>query len=134
MQTVMSEGKVCVLDIDVQGVKQVKETDLNAYCVFIMPPSMEELECRLRDRGTESPESLQKRLDAAKEEIEYGECYLQVVEDFKFMLCILCWGQDGAASCRKLYVVNAETCFSMCRLTSVFQLPLLCLHLKIRAW
>lgn len=79
MQTVMSEGKVCILDIDVQGVKQVKETDLNPYYVFIMPPSMEELECRLRDRGTESAESLQRRLDAAKEEIEYGECYLQIV-------------------------------------------------------
>lgn len=72
MQTVMSEGRVCVLDIDVQGVKRVKETDLNPYYVFIMPPSVEELECRLRDRGTESPESLQRRLDAAKEEIEYG--------------------------------------------------------------
>lgn len=72
VQTVMSEGRVCVLDIDVQGVKRVKETDLNPYYVFIMPPSVEELECRLRDRGTESPESLQRRLDAAKEEIEYG--------------------------------------------------------------
>ncbi|XP_021939607.1 guanylate kinase isoform X2 [Zootermopsis nevadensis] len=72
VQAVMSEGKVCVLDIDVQGVKQVKQTDLNPHYIFVMPPSIEELECRLRDRGTETEESLQKRLDAAREEIEFG--------------------------------------------------------------
>jgi guanylate kinase len=75
----MSEGKVCVLDIDIQGVKQVKQTDFNPHYVFVMPPSIEELECRLRDRGTETEESLQRRLDAAQEEIEFGECHLQVV-------------------------------------------------------
>jgi guanylate kinase len=75
----MSEGKVCVLDIDVQGVKQVKQTDLNPHYVFVMPPSIEELECRLRDRGTETEESLQRRLNAAKEEIAFGECHHTVV-------------------------------------------------------
>ncbi|KAJ9574352.1 hypothetical protein L9F63_026000, partial [Diploptera punctata] len=73
VQSVMSEGKVCVLDIEVQGVKQVKQTDLNPLYVFIMPPSMEELERRLRDRGTETEESLQRRLNTAKTEIEYGQ-------------------------------------------------------------
>jgi len=79
VQAVLSEGKVCVLDIDVQGVKQVKQTDLNPHYVFILPPSIEELECRLRDRGTETEESIQRRLQAAKEEIAYGECQHQVV-------------------------------------------------------
>jgi guanylate kinase len=57
----------------VQGVKKVKQLDMNPLYIFIMPPSMEELECRLRERGTETEESLQRRLDAAREEIEYGE-------------------------------------------------------------
>ena len=56
-----------------QGVKQIKETDLNPLYVFIKPPSMEELERRLRGRNTETEESLQKRLSAAAAEIEYGE-------------------------------------------------------------
>jgi guanylate kinase len=76
VQAVLSEGKVCVLDIDMQGVKKVKQLDMNPLYIFIMPPSMEELECRLRERGTETEGSLQKRLDAAREEIEYGECYI----------------------------------------------------------
>jgi guanylate kinase len=79
VQAVLSEGKVCVLDIDVQGVKKMKQLDMNPLYVFIMPPSVEELECRLRERGTETDESLQRRLDTAREEIEYGECYHIVV-------------------------------------------------------
>ena len=72
MQAVLSAGKVCVLDIEMQGVKQVKQTDLNPLYVFVMPPSIEELERRLRGRGTETEESLQRRLNTAKIEIEYG--------------------------------------------------------------
>ncbi|BFZ61826.1 guanylate kinase [Saitoella coloradoensis] len=66
-------GKTCILDIDMQGVKSVKATDLNARFLFIAPPSLEELERRLRGRGTESEESVQKRLDAAKGEMEYAK-------------------------------------------------------------
>lgn len=65
-------GKVCVLDIDVQGVKQVKQTDLNPWLVFVKPPTLDELEKRLRLRMTESEESLAQRLKVAAKEIEYG--------------------------------------------------------------
>ncbi|CAG9796678.1 unnamed protein product [Diatraea saccharalis] len=65
-------GKICVLDIDIEGVKQVKHTDLDPLLVFIMPPSIEELERRLRDRNTESEETLRKRLDTALREMEFG--------------------------------------------------------------
>lgn len=65
-------GKVCVLDIEIEGVKQVKNSHLNAIFVFINPPSIEELEKRLRSRNTESEASLQKRLNTAKQELEYG--------------------------------------------------------------
>jgi guanylate kinase len=61
-----------VLDIEIEGVKQIRNTSLNPILVFIEPPSMEELEKRLRNRNTESEESLQKRLKTAKIEMEYG--------------------------------------------------------------
>ena len=70
---VRSRGLVCVLDIEIEGVKQIRNTDLNPLLVFINPPSIEELEKRLRGRKTETEESLQKRLNKAKVEIEYGK-------------------------------------------------------------
>jgi len=73
VEDVVHKGKICVLDIDVQGVKQIKKTDLKALFVFIKPPCMTSLEKRLRDRGTETEDSLQRRLSCAREEIEYGK-------------------------------------------------------------
>ncbi|KAL0279186.1 UNVERIFIED_CONTAM: hypothetical protein PYX00_000796 [Menopon gallinae] len=70
---VIRQGKICVLDIDVQGVKQVKQTDLNAIYIFLKPPNLETLQKRLRDRGTETEETLERRLRVAREEIEYGD-------------------------------------------------------------
>lgn len=72
VEDVQKCGKICILDIDVQGVKQVKQTDLNPYLVFIKPPSIDELKKRLEKRNTESKESLQLRLDTALKEMEYG--------------------------------------------------------------
>lgn len=72
VRNVQQQGKVCVLDIEIEGVKQIRNTDLNPLLVFIMPPSLAELERRLRGRNTETEESLQKRLNTAKIEMEYG--------------------------------------------------------------
>lgn len=65
-------GKVCVLDIEIEGVKQVRNSHLNPILVFIEPPSIKELEQRLRKRNTETEESLQKRLNTARIELAYG--------------------------------------------------------------
>lgn len=73
MEDVVRNGKICVLDIDVQGVKQIKKTDINAVYVFIKPPSLQVLEKRLRERGTETEETLQRRLNVSRQEIEYGK-------------------------------------------------------------
>ena len=62
-------GKCCVLDIDVQGARLVRRSKLNAIFVFIAPPSTEELERRLRGRGTESDEAVALRMKNAKDEI-----------------------------------------------------------------
>lgn len=73
VDNVRRTGKICVLDIDIEGVKQVMTTDLNPLLVFLMPPSIEELERRLRARNTEQEDALQKRLDIAKKEITFGK-------------------------------------------------------------
>lgn len=70
---VLNAGKLCLLDIDSQGVKNVKATDLNPVYVFIKPPNLAVLEQRLRSRGTETEEAVQKRLAAATAEMAYGD-------------------------------------------------------------
>ena len=59
VQSIVEQGKICILDIDMQGVIQIKKTDLNPLYVFIKPPSMEVLEKRLRGRKTENEENIQ---------------------------------------------------------------------------
>ncbi|XP_034192960.1 guanylate kinase isoform X2 [Osmia lignaria lignaria] len=73
VEDVQEEGKVCILDIEMEGVKQVKRSSLNPLYVFIKPPSLEVLEKRLRDRNTETEESLRHRLSVARSEMEFGE-------------------------------------------------------------
>lgn len=55
-----------------QGVRQIKQTDLNPVYLFIAPPNMAELRSRLRGRATDSEEAVQRRLDTALSEIEYA--------------------------------------------------------------
>lgn len=72
VESVRSTGRVCILDIDVQGAKNVKESSLDPCLLFIAPPSNIDLERRLRDRGTESEEKILTRLANSAKEIEYG--------------------------------------------------------------
>jgi guanylate kinase len=72
VRDVAEKGKICLLDIDMQGVKSVKASDLNAKYLFVAPPSIEDLKARLVGRGTETEESIQKRLSAAAGEMEYA--------------------------------------------------------------
>ena len=68
-----AKGKTVLLDIETEGVKQIKNSKFPARYVFIAPPSEDELEKRLRGRGTESEESVQKRLKQAKNELAYSK-------------------------------------------------------------
>ncbi|KAI3760613.1 hypothetical protein L1987_51010 [Smallanthus sonchifolius] len=72
VEVVADAGKRCILDIDVQGARSVRASSLEAIFIFICPPSFEELEKRLRARGTETEELIQKRLNNAKAELEQG--------------------------------------------------------------
>ncbi len=65
----LQEGFDVILEIEVQGALQVREKRPDAVLVFIAPPSFEELESRLRGRGTESGDKIEKRLETAKLEL-----------------------------------------------------------------
>lgn len=69
---VFASRGIAVFDIDVQGGLKIKSKFPDAVLVFILPPSMEELERRLRGRGTDKEETIAKRLLAARSEIEKG--------------------------------------------------------------
>ena len=69
VEDVAASGRCCILDIDVQGARLVRASKLKAIFVFVAPPSTEELERRLRGRGTESDEQVALRMKAAKAEI-----------------------------------------------------------------
>ncbi|KAI8944794.1 guanylate kinase [Xylaria longipes] len=67
-----AKGKVVVLDIEMEGVKQIRKSNIDARFVFVKPPTYEDLEKRLRGRGTEDESSIIKRLNQAKKELEYA--------------------------------------------------------------
>jgi len=80
VEKLRSEGKNVLLEIEVQGCQQVMEKCPDALTIFIIPPSMEELEKRIRGRGTEPEEIVQQRLSKASREME-------LVDQYKFIVC-----------------------------------------------
>jgi guanylate kinase len=70
IQELKDHGKVCVLDVELNGVKAFRQSGVDARYVYIAPPSMEELRKRLEGRGTETKESLEKRLLMAQRETD----------------------------------------------------------------
>lgn len=71
---IWDNGNVIIFDVDVKGGMNLKQYfGSNALAIFVMPPSVEILEQRLRSRGTESEEAIQKRLARSKAELEMAE-------------------------------------------------------------
>ncbi|MBQ7608410.1 MAG: guanylate kinase [Desulfovibrionaceae bacterium] len=75
VQKALAQGKDILFDIDVQGAKQLKKTLPEALFVFILPPSMAELEKRLRKRGQDSEETIATRLNNAYSELMEAHWY-----------------------------------------------------------
>eukprot|EP00656_Telonema_subtile_P018079 TRINITY_DN19741_c0_g1_i1.p1 TRINITY_DN19741_c0_g1~~TRINITY_DN19741_c0_g1_i1.p1 ORF type:complete len:316 (-),score=63.59 TRINITY_DN19741_c0_g1_i1:118-1065(-) len=69
VQEVADNGQICFLDIDVQGCRTVRKSSLEPFTIFVMPPTLNELERRLRSRQTDSEEVIQQRLNNAEREI-----------------------------------------------------------------
>ena len=82
VKRVLDSGSSVVLEIDVQGGLAVRSSMPDAVLVFVEPPSVEELERRLRGRGTENEESVRVRLSNASHELEYADDYdVRIVND-----------------------------------------------------
>ncbi len=80
LDRIWNQGKFVIFDIDVKGGVNIKKILQQQACsIFIMPPSIEELEKRLRNRNTESEETLKERLSRAKMEISLSENFDYVV-------------------------------------------------------
>lgn len=70
VESVRQQGRICILDIDVQGCRSARAKQLDATFVFVAPPSIEQLEQRLRGRATEDEQAIQTRLANAQAEID----------------------------------------------------------------
>ena len=69
LENAVSGGSDILLDIDIQGARQIRQNYPNdTVAIFVLPPSFAELEGRLRGRGTETEDSIQRRLKRAREE------------------------------------------------------------------
>lgn len=96
----LEDGRDIILEIDTQGALQVKKQMPEAVLIFICPPSLEALENRLRGRHTEDEETIQKRLNEVKIELERAEKF-----DYKIVNDEL---EKAIAELEK--VINGEQC------------------------
>ena len=76
----LTDGTCIILDIEVQGALQVKARQPDAVLVFLMPPSLPELERRLRERKSEDEQKILRRLDIAQEEFRY-------IREYNYIVC-----------------------------------------------
>lgn len=98
----LAEGSTVILDIEVQGAAQVMEKRPDAVSIFLCPPSMEELERRLRGRGTDSEEKIRDRLMAAHREYAQAHKYGYIIVN-----------DDADTAVRELdAIITAEKCRS----------------------
>jgi guanylate kinase len=77
----LQQGRSVVLEIELQGARQIRETVPDAIQVFIAPPSPEDLRRRLEGRGTDSPEQISRRLEVAAEELGARDEFGHVIEN-----------------------------------------------------
>ena len=80
VERLRNEGKNVLLEIEVQGAQQVSEKVEDAITIFMIPPTMEELENRIRGRKSEAEEVIQERLAKAEKE-------MKLIKDYKYVVC-----------------------------------------------
>ena len=79
VEEMREQGKNVILEIEIKGAKQIMKKCPDALSIYIVPPSIEELERRLRERGTEDEETILKRISKAKKEMKDTAFYEHVV-------------------------------------------------------
>jgi len=75
----LADNRSVVLEIDWQGARQVRESMPDCVTIFILPPSLTELERRLRDRGTDTPEVIERRLRDARSDMAHWDEFDHVI-------------------------------------------------------
>ncbi len=75
----ISQGRSVLLEIEISGARQVRQSSPHAYLVFLAPPSISELERRLLGRGTDTPERAAQRLEIAQEEMAQSHWFDEVL-------------------------------------------------------
>ncbi|MCQ1528068.1 guanylate kinase [Lutispora saccharofermentans] len=96
----ISNGKDVILEIDIQGAKQVKRNYEDGIFIFIMPPSFKELKSRIVKRGTETQKDMDKRMTCAFEEVQQAKYYDYIVVN-----------DDLNSAVEKIYcIIKAEKC------------------------
>lgn len=81
IEEALAEGRPALLEIDLAGVRQVREQMPEARFVFLTPPSWEELVSRLRGRGSETEEEMERRLQTARVELEAAPEFDHIVQN-----------------------------------------------------
>ncbi len=84
VQSKLSSGINLILEIDVQGFRQINDLSLNHDSIFILPPSIHSLEERIKSRGDEDLESINLRLKNAKDELTYANEYKHIIINDSF--------------------------------------------------
>ena len=88
VEKMLDEGKNVILEIEAQGALKVKEKMPEAVMIFIVPPSIEELKRRLFERGRESEEEIEKRINTAKWEFSQCPKYNYVIVNDNLETCV----------------------------------------------
>ncbi|MBO8171103.1 MAG: guanylate kinase [Bacillaceae bacterium] len=88
VEDTLEQGKDVILEIEVQGALQVKEKFPEGVFIFLAPPDLEELRNRIKGRGTETDETINNRLEAAKKEIDMMDRYHYVVVNDRVELAV----------------------------------------------
>ena len=84
VESKLSSGINLILEIDVQGFRQINELDIKYESIFILPPSIYSLEERIKSRGDEDIESINLRLKNAKDELAYAKEYKHIIINDSF--------------------------------------------------
>jgi guanylate kinase len=79
IQTCLSRGEDILLDIDVQGTLEIMKQFPESITIFILPPSLDALESRMKARGTDSPEVIARRMRNAEEEMARKDLYRHLI-------------------------------------------------------
>jgi guanylate kinase len=83
VDTTLKNGHDTLLELDVQGVETLREMQYQGIYILILPPSIKEMEARLKKRGTDSEESIQRRIATGKKEVTKYKMYDYVITNFE---------------------------------------------------